>query len=376
MLPITSFIAAQADLVSLLKRLAAIESPSTEKAAVDGLARLLSGELAGLGADVTVVKQVHYGDQVVARWNAADRRPGILMLCHMDTVFASGALERMPLVERDGKLFGPGVYDMKAGIAIALTAMRLLRQAGVNPGRPVTLLLTSDEEIGSDASRSLIEELARQSALVLCLEPALSDGSLKTARKGTGEMEIIAYGKAAHAGADHARGRNAIEELATHILAAQRLTDYEKGTTVNVGKICGGTRTNVVPDEAHALVDFRVMQPAEVERLAQWAQGVQPVIPGTRVEVQFSVNRPPLPRDERMAATFHKAQQIASRLGLPIGEGSTGGASDANFVAPLGVPVLDGLGAVGDGGHAPDEHVVLDSLPVRAALLAALLTEW
>lgn len=376
MLSVSYFKEQSREIVDLLKRLVEIESPSTEKLAVDRLAYMLCGELAPLGAEIEVVKQTQFGDQVVARWNSSDHRPGILMLCHMDTVFASGTLAQMPLVEKDGKLFGPGVYDMKAGIASALTVIRLLCQAGQLPARPITLLLTSDEEIGSDASRGLIEELARQSALVLCLEPALPDGSLKTARKGTGDMEIITYGIAAHAGADHEKGRNAIEELAHHILAAQRLTDYEKGTTVNVGIIRGGTRTNVVPDEAHALIDFRVMQPQEVARLTHWAQTLQPLIPGASVEVKFGVNRPPMPRDDRMVATFLKAQQIASRLGLLVGEGSTGGASDANFVAPLGVPVLDGLGAVGDGGHSEREYVEVASLPARAALLAGILTEW
>lgn len=376
MLSVSLFQEHSREMVDLLKRLVTIESPSTEKEAVDRLVQMIGGELALLGAELQVIKQAQFGDQLVARWNSTLDQAGILLLCHMDTVFASGTLAQMPLLEKDGRLFGPGVYDMKAGIAIALTAIRVLRQEKQFPMRPVTLLLTSDEEVGSDVSQAFIETLARQAELVLCLEPALPDGSLKTARKGTGEMEIITYGKAAHAGGDHDKGRNAIEELAHHILAAQRLTDYAKGTTVNVGKIRGGTRTNVVPDEAHAWVDFRVMLPEETQRLADWAAAIQPVIPGTRLEVKFSVNRPPMPRDATMVATFLRAQQIAHRLGLQVGEGSTGGASDANFVAPLGVPVLDGLGAIGDGAHSEREYVEINSLPERAALLAGLLVGW
>jgi glutamate carboxypeptidase len=211
---------------------------------------------------------------------------------------------------------------------------------------------------------------------VLCLEPCLPDGSLKTWRKGVGDFEVTVHGKAAHAGADHERGRNAIEELAHQILAIQKLTDYDQGTTVNVGVVAGGSRSNVVPDLARATVDLRVMTPAEAERITAWMQALKPVIAGTSIEVTGGLNRPPMPRDERMAATFAHAKAIASRLGLAINEGGTGGGSDANFVAPLGVPVLDGLGALGNGAHSEREHVVLAALPQRTALLAALLSDW
>jgi glutamate carboxypeptidase len=265
---------------------------------------------------------------------------------------------------------------MKAGITAFLGAAGILRQHGAWPERPVTALFTTDEEAGSLTSRPLIEALARQSALVLCLEPCLADGSLKTWRKGIGDFEILARGRSAHAGAAHDQGRNAIEELAHQILRIQSWTDYEHGTTLSVGTVQGGTVTNVVPDEARAEVDLRVMTREEGERITRQMLSLHPVLEGTSLEVRGGLNRPPMPRDERMAATFRKAQEIARGLGLEVGEGGTGGGSDANFVAPLGVPVLDGLGPLGDGQHTGQEYVVIESLPERAALLGALLTSW
>jgi glutamate carboxypeptidase len=294
----------------------------------------------------------------------------------MDTVYEVGTLARQPCRLVDGRLMGPGTLDMKASIAMLLTALGVLRTKGRWPARPITALFTTDEELGSDHSRPLIEALAREADLVLCLEPCLPDGALKTWRKGVGDFDLTVRGRAAHAGADHERGRNAIEELAHHVLAIQRLTDYAKGTTVNVGVIAGGTRSNVVPDEARAKVDMRVMTPEEGERITAWMQALTPVIEGTNVEVIGGINRPPMPRDATMVATFARAREIAAGLGLDLTEGGTGGGSDANFVAPLGVPVLDGLGAQGNGAHSEREHILVASLAERTALLAALLSEW
>jgi len=204
----------------------------------------------------------------------------------------------------------------------------------------------------------------------------VASGAIKTARKGTGDIEIQVRGVSAHAGIDHAKGRNAIAELAHHVIAAQSLTDYERGTTVNVGVIHGGTRGNVVPDEASALVDFRVTTMDEFHRLEGWVKTLAPVTPGTTVSAALTLNRPPMPRDATMQQSFVKAQALARQLGFELSEGSTGGGSDANFVAPLGIPVLDGLGGVGDGAHSEREYVLVDSLPERAALLAALLLNW
>jgi glutamate carboxypeptidase len=360
--------------LALLKRLAEIESPSTDKPAVDRLGRAIAAELAALGASVSFHQQSAVGDHVEARWGAGPG--GILVLCHMDTVHELGTLARFPVRESDGHLHGPGTEDMKGGIAIFMTAVRRLRESQAWPARPVTALITSDEEIGSGTSRALIEQLAQLAALVLCLEPALAGGRLKTARKGTGCLQLVARGRAAHAGAAHEQGRNAIEELAHHILAAQRLTDYAKGTTANVGVVSGGTRSNVVPDEARAEVDLRIISQSEAERLSAWAASLRPVLEGTTIAAQVEFDRPPMPRDANMAATFQKAQALAGRLGLVLAEGATGGGSDANFVAPLGVPVLDGLGVCGDGAHSKREYIEIDSLPERTALLAELIRAW
>jgi glutamate carboxypeptidase len=285
-------------------------------------------------------------------------------------------LKQNPCVEREGRLYGPGTQDMKAGIAAFLGAAAILRERAAWPDRPITALFTTDEETGSHTSRPLIEALARESALVLCLEPCLGDGSLKTWRKGIGDFELVARGRSAHAGAAHAQGLNAIEELAHQILRIQSWTDYEQGTTLNVGAVRGGTVTNVVPDEARAEIDLRVMTPEEGERITRQIFDLRPMLEGASLEIRGGLNRPPMPRDERMAAAFHKAQEIARRLGLEVGEGGSGGGSDANFVAPLGVPVLDGLGPLGDGQHTGKEYVVIESIPERAALLGALLAAW
>jgi glutamate carboxypeptidase len=362
-------------LVSLLRRLVEIESPSTNKAAVDGLGAVLADELRRLGAIVTIDKQSRAGDNLIAQWGVGQAE-GLLILCHTDTVHDLGALARNPCREANGKLYGPGAVDMKASLAMTLVALAALKEKRQWPPRPITALFTSDEEIGSDGSRALIEKLARESALVLCLEPCLADGSLKTWRKGVGDFEIIARGKATHAGADHESGRNAIEEVAHHILAIQQLTDYAHGTTLNVGVVHGGTRSNVVPEEARIHVDMRVKTPEEAERITRWMQALKPVMPGVTLEVTGGLNRPPMPHNDTMKVTFKKAQAIAANLGLKIGEGGTGGGSDANFVAPLGVPVLDGLGALGNGAHSEREHVVIASLPERTALLAGIISEW
>ena len=357
--------------LALLKELVLIESPSTDKIAVDQVGAVLRARLEALGGQIELFPRPQAGDHFACRWGSGPG--GLLVLCHMDTVFDLGTLERQPYVEANGRVYGPGVLDMKGSIAMLLTIVRLFREQEIWPRGPLALLFTSDEEIGSLTSSALIANLARESRAVFCLEPALANGSLKTARKGTGDIEIHVKGVAAHAGVDHSKGRNAIEELSYHVLAAQKLTDYQRGATVNVGVIRGGTRANVVPDEAHALIDFRAPNMQEVERLKHWADHLTPVTAGVSLSTRFSLNRPPMPRDAIMAQAYQKAQAAALALGLEISEGSTGGGSDANFVAPLGVPVLDGLGGVGDGAHSEREFVRIDSLAERAALLAALL---
>jgi glutamate carboxypeptidase len=263
---------------------------------------------------------------------------------------------------------------MKAGIVIALAAIEEVQKFGLH--RSVTLLCTSDEETGSITSREHIERLARESALALVLEPALVDGSLKTWRKGVGEFRVKTKGRAAHAGGDHEKGRNAIEEMAHQIIAIQKLTDYSKQTTLNVGVIKGGTVSNVVPEEADIQVDVRVMRPGEWERLESEMRKLKPALDGTSLEITGDLNRPPMPFDEIMEATFKKAQPIAAQIGMELKAGGTGGASDGNFIAPLGIPVLDGMGAVGEGAHSEREYIFADSLDERAKFVAALLKNW
>ncbi len=370
-------------MLAMLKRLVETESPSHDKAAVDRLGALVAEECRRLGAQVKVHPQTETGDLVEARWagthprsrSSKKKEAGILMLAHMDTVFPLGTLEKMPFHEKGGKVFGPGVSDMKGGIVIALTALAEALEAG-NLAHPVTALFTSDEEIGSGTSQALIEKLAAESALVLVLEPGMVDGSVKTWRKGVGEFTVRVRGRAAHAGGDHEKGRNAIEEMAHQVLAIQKLTDYNKGTTLNVGVIRGGTVSNVVPDEASIEVDLRVMQPGEAERISAALQALKPILDGTNIEVTGGLNRPPMPYNDTIKATFEKVKVIAANVNIKLKASGTGGASDANFVAPLGVPVLDGLGPAGGDYHSEREFIFRDSLPERTKLLAAILREW
>jgi glutamate carboxypeptidase len=361
-----------ADLVGLVE----MESPSDNKEALDRLGEHLATRLRSLDAQVDVIAQEKAGNHVRARWNwdGADSGDAVLLLCHMDTVYDMGTLAKRPVRIENGLLYGAGAFDMKGGIVSTLWAIRCLRGMNLMPERPITLLITSDEETGSRTSRALIEEEAPQHAAVFVLEPALPpDGALKTWRKGVGLYRVRVTGAAAHAGAAPKEGANAIEELAHLVLAIQRLTDYDTGTTVNVGVVGGGTRSNVVPEHAWARVDARVMNQAEAERLDAALRGLQPQVEGTKVEVSGGINRPPWARTEAGMALYRRAEAVAAELGLPISETGTGGGSDGNFTAALGIPTLDGLGVMGEGGHAAHEHVVIRSLPERAALLAGML---
>jgi glutamate carboxypeptidase len=365
--------------IELLKTIVETESPSNDRSAVDRVGAIVAEESRRLGAQVEVIRNQDTGDHILVRFlpnlqSVTLNLQPILLLCHMDTVFPLGTLSHMPYREADGKIFGPGTLDMKAGIVIALAAVESAQRSGLK--RPVTLFCTSDEEIGSQTSRGYIERLAGESALVLVLESALVDGSLKTWRKGVGEFFVKTKGRAAHAGGEHQMGRNAIEEMAHQIIVIQKLTDYSKQTTVNVGVIRGGTVTNVVPEECTIKVDVRIQQPAEWERLESEMKSLKPVLDGTSIDVTGRLNRPPMPFDETMKATFEKAKSIASMIGVELKSGGSGGGSDANFIAPLGIPVLDGLGAAGEGLHSEREYIFADSLEQRVKLVSALLQNW
>ena len=370
----------KSEMIALLKNLVETESPSDDKAAVDRVGALVAEECRRLGADVELVPNTVTGDHVVARFDPHPQplshgERGVLLMHHMDTVFPVGTLGKMPFYEKDDKIFGPGVLDMKGGIVISLVAIAALKEAGLLK-RPVTLLVTSDEEIGSGTSQELITRLAQNAALVLVLESGLLDGSLKTWRKGVGDFVVKVKGRAAHAGGAHEEGRNAIEEMAHQVLAIQKMTDYAKGTTLNVGVIRGGTVSNVVPEEAVADVDFRVLATEEAGRVEAAMKALKPVTPDTTVEVTGGLNRPPMPENDLMKATFQKAKSIAARIGMEIKAGGSGGGSDGNFVSPLGVPLLDGMGTYGEGLHSEREYIFTRSLPERAALVAALISEW
>ncbi len=360
--------------VAFLRQLVEVESPTDEKKAVDRVGAILAEASRNLGATVTVYPQEERGDHIVAKWGRGD--DGILLLGHMDTVFPLGTLETMPFYEKDGKIYGPGVQDMKGGLVIGLDAIAALLEADEMPERPITFLFTSDEEVGSQTSRSLIEELAQEAALVLVLEPCLSDSSLKTWRKGVGDFQLKITGRAAHAGGNHAEGRNALEEMAHQILAIQQMTDYEKGITLNVGVAQGGTAPNVVPDFAQLEIDLRLSDIKHFAHIHKGLQNLSPVLEGTTLKLSGELNRPPMPFNAVMKRAFEKAQKIAAQAGIIISAGGSGGGSDGNFAAALGVPVLDGLGAVGDGLHSPREFIFRESLAERSNLLRALLRDW
>ena len=360
--------------LATLRELVEIESFSEDKAGVDKLGRFVGGRLKELGAAVEFRRQDDVGDHLVAR--LGDGSSQVLVLGHLDTIWPSGTLQTCPFRVQKGRAYGPGIFDMKAGIAIVIHALKCLVQSGRLPDRRVTVLLTSDEEIGCGTSRALIEELAKQSEFVLCMEAPLGpDGALKTSRKTLGIFRVRVVGRAAHAGNDHHRGISAVEELAHQVLRLSELTNYERGTTVTVGKISGGVVGNQVAGYAEALGDFRAASKQEESRVMRAIEGLNPVLPGARVQAWAEVNRPlmkPSPMSRRL---LRLAQGAAAGIGMTLTEASAGGGSDAQFAAALGIPVLDGLGCPGDGMFTDEEHVLVADLPRRVALLESILSE-
>jgi glutamate carboxypeptidase len=358
-------------LVSTIEDLVRLESPSDDKAALDRCASSIEARLHSLGWQTTRLRQAHAGDHLRAEIGSGDTQ--ILLLGHYDTVWPVGQLERMPLRREGGRLHGPGVFDMKAGLATAWLAVRALVESDAAVVPRVVMLITSDEEVGSATSRAAIEAEAAKSRAVLVLEPSLPGGAVKTSRKGVGEYRIEAHGVAAHAGIEPHKGASAILELARTVLAVTDLQNAARGLTINVGRIEGGTRSNVVAAHAVAEVDVRVETAADAERVANTMASLEARTPGVTLRVTGGINRPPLERTAGVLELFHQAQDLAASLGVRLEEGATGGASDGNFTAAMGVPTLDGLGPEGAGAHALDEHVLLDPLPLRAALVAGVL---
>jgi glutamate carboxypeptidase len=369
----------QPQMLRTLEELVEHETPSNDKSLLDGFAERLAGLCAWLDASVAVIPNASGGNHIrliiQPPGAAMDTAKHALVLCHFDTVWPKGWIDEHPFTVTDGVASGPGCFDMKSGIVLFLFALRAIHELRLSLPRPIVALLTSDEEIGSPTSRPLIEREARSAAYALVLESPLEGGALKTARKGVGMYRLLVHGRAAHAGLEPEKGINAIVELTRHVQTVTELNAPERGTTLNVGVISGGTRSNVVPARAEAQVDVRVTAMAEAERVDHAFRGLRPVLPGARLEVSGGLNRPPMERSPAIAALFERAREIGRELGMDLGEGAAGGASDGNFTAALGLPTLDGLGALGDGAHADHEQVQLDSLAPRAALLAALLVK-
>ena len=351
-----------------------MESPTDAKPLVDRFGRFVASRFEELGGRIEFQPQDHFGDHLrVSFGGPSDGR--ILLLGHLDTVWPPGEIRRRPFAVNGNIASGPGIFDMKAGIWLMWMALSALRQLRGGPIRPVGILLTSDEEMGSESSRSLIEAEARCSSTVFVLEPSLPGGALKTARKGVGRFTVRAIGRAAHAGVEPTKGVNAVEEMAHQVLQLQHMSDPSSGTTVTVGRIQGGTRANVVPAGAEVEVDVRVSSREAGERVSAAIHSLSPVVGGARLEVAGGINRPPMERNPDTARLFAEARRVASAMDKSLEEGSTGGASDGNLTAALEIPTLDGLGAVGDGAHRVTEHVEIDQLPWRAALVAGLIEQ-
>ena len=361
-------------IVSTIRELVEIESPSDNQAAVNRVAEVVARKFARLGGEVLVHPAKEFGNHLQVDFPSDRRAQPVLLLGHYDTVYPLGTLASMPCRAVGDKLTGPGVLDMKSGIALMLHALEGLQEWHGGLSRSVTVLLVSDEEVGSESSRAITESLAKKAAAVLVIEPSYGpQGAVKTARKGVGGYLVKVTGKASHAGLDFQKGVNAILELARQIEKISGFTDLKKGLTVNVGIVSGGSRTNVVPAEAAAQVDVRIARMKDAAGIDKKMRSLRPFNRKCKIEIAGGINRPPMERTAGVAALYAQAAAIARELGWKLGEAAVGGGSDGNFTAGLGIPTLDGLGGVGDGAHAPHEHILISELPRRAALIAGLI---
>jgi glutamate carboxypeptidase len=361
-------------LIDLTQKLVRVESPSDDKAAVDASVALAAAHAKGLGGRVRLHRQKGFGDVLEARFG---RRPKdgvtkpILLLGHLDTVWPLGTLKRMPCRVGEARLWGPGTLDMKAGVAMAFTAIEMLGEAELLE-HEIVLLLNSDEEIGSPVSRPITELLAAECGAVFVLEPA-QGLAYKTARKGTGTWRLEVKGVAAHAGVDFQKGASALLELARVMETVSGWTDLKKRLTVSVGTAGGGTKTNVIPAEAWAEVDVRIARKSDGPRIERRFASLKAINKRCSVAVTGGINRPPMERTVGTVKLYRKARALAAELGFVLDEAATGGASDGNFTSALGIPTLDGMGAVGEGAHAEHESIVIEHLASRTALLAGML---
>lgn len=360
------------EILGTLSRLVGQESFSTDKVGTDALSAYIRGRLESMGAVSQIVPQSTVGDHLIADFGQGEAQT--LILCHMDTVWPRGTIEKRPFRVENGLAYGPGILDMKAGIAIMLHALEAVNALGLKPQQRVRVLLNSDEEVGSTTSRQLIEEESKKSTHVFCLEPgAGTQGALKTGRKGVGMFQVKCTGRAAHAGNEPEKGISAVEEMAHQILKLHSLTDFSRGTTVNVGVVNGGTVRNQIAALAESLLDLRVSSMEEAHRVEREILGLEPVLSGAKLEITGGLNRPPMERTENTAMLFEMVRHHAEPLGIELTEAQVGGGSDAQFAAFVGTPVLDGLGGVGEGPHAEHEYVIVAELPRRVALLASVL---
>ncbi|HVG29760.1 MAG TPA: M20 family metallopeptidase [Pyrinomonadaceae bacterium] len=368
----------EGELLSLARALVERESPSGDREGSRGVVELLEAAARRIDAvsNVTRVPVEDYGEHLLIEAfgpNGGGDGRTTLLLGHTDTVHPRGSLAERPVREDGGRVYGPGIFDMKSGCAAALEALRACQELKITPRRRIVLLLTCDEEAGSRSGRALVEREARRAAQVLVLEPPAPGGRAKTGRKGTGMFTLRAEGRAAHAGLDFEKGASAVLELARQTLKLNDLCDAARGVTVNVGVFAGGTRSNVVAEEASAEVDVRFETMADALRVGEAIKSLRPFDGRVRLSVAGGINRPPLERTPSVAELYGHARAVASGLGFELGETSVGGASDGNFAAALCPAVLDGLGVEGDGAHAPHEHITRDSLARRGALVAGLI---
>jgi glutamate carboxypeptidase len=362
------------EMLWLLRRFVTAESPSLAKAAADRCSRVIAKQWREQGLHVERLPQKHRGDHLRVTYAPKSHAAGqLLVLGHYDTVYPIGTLKEVPFRIAGRKAYGPGVFDMKAGIVQALFALETLQRSNIKMRKQVVFLWTSDEEIGSQSSRKLIESEARRSDAVFVLEPSFGPrGLVKTARKGVGEAELIVLGRASHAGLAPEEGVNAVYELAAQLTRMERWNDRRRGVSINADIVEGGTRANVIAERARAVLDLRALRSSDMRRIERRLHALRPVHTGASLKVTGGFDRPPLER-KRCAALFAHAKSLAKQMHLSLGECTAGGGSDGNFTSALDIPTLDGLGAVGDGAHSDHEYVLIHTMPSRAALLAALL---
>ena len=364
----------QDELVQTLREMVEIESPTHERDRVNQMGAYVRSKLEALGAVVEIDQQAERGDNVIGRFGSANGEKPALLIGHMDTVLKTGTIKERPFRIDGGLAYGPGTADMKSGLVIMLSVLQAIQDLGLQPKRPITWIFNSDEEMQSKYSRTVIFREAERSAYALVFEGTEDVGTFTTQRKSSGRFRISTKGRASHAGAALAEGISAIEELAHHILAAQRMTDFDIGTTVSVGVIAGGDKPNIVADHAYADLSVRAPTRSEMERIEGELRSLTPVLPGATVEVTGGFHRFPFEDTPENQSLFGDLESVADEFGIAATGRLAGGSSDANLTSGVGTPTIDGMGAVGFGAHSIDEHIVLDSLPVRAAIATRLVT--